>query len=355
MASNSLLKAAITLAVLASTPKAFAIPSGIPVYCFNCQDATYNAAHSIIDATRMQTEALLNAADYQMRTTLAVQTAAVMADGVTKQRIQNAYASDPAIAKPRLACSQTATANIRSGATGAATSVRKALGAKTAQYNSRGANLPPGESRKEYSVSKVIEIFKKDDTDPAVILDDAPITNDADAIAKHREVRDATTNPFPVELPPVEEIKRIESNGSQGEREGLSQMRVLASRQLAAQFILDQDESKRIQYINSDTFKEQLNYYTEGMDSEKKKEWTTGKLSNYQVDELSANYRAMSPTWIKQQSASVSEIQLLKELVLEQAELLRQQWLMNKHQREQSILAAMKEIREVSKDGLQTR
>jgi hypothetical protein len=353
MASNRILKAAIAMTLLAGAQSASA--AGIPVYCFNCQDATFNAAHSIIDAIRMQTEAQMNAADYQMRTELAVQTAIATADGVTKQRIENAYASDPSIAKPRLACAQTATANIRSGAKGAANTVRKALSKKSLQYNQRGANLPPGESRKEYSVTKVIEVLAKDDTDPTTVIDDAPIANDAQAIAKHRETRDAITNPYPVELPPEEEVKRIEKKGSQGEREGLSQMKVLAGRQQAAQFILDKDESNRIQYINSKTFKEQLDYYTESMDAETKKQWTTGKLSKYQVDELGYSYRALSQTWIKQQSASVSPIQLQKEQLLATAELLHQQGIANSLAYERNKLMAMKELREVSKDGLQTR
>lgn len=354
MGSKIIIKAALGLAVLAASNSAFA--TGIPVFCFNCQDATYNAAHSIIDAIRMQTEAQMNAQDYQMRTTLGVQTAIATSQGVTEQRIKNAYAMDPAIAKPRLACSQAATSSVRSGAKGASTSARKVLSSKTSSYNSRSANLPPGESRKEYSITKVLEVFALDeDADPTIIVSDDPITNDAAAIAKHRKVRDATVNPYPVELPPAEEIKRIEKNGSQGEREGLSQMKVLASRQEAAQFILDQDESKRIQFINSDSFKEQLNYYLEGMDKDTRAKWETGKLSGYQVDELGANYRALSPTWIKQQSSNPSEIGLLKELVLGQAEQLYQQGIMNRYLREQSIISAMKEVREISKDGLQTR
>lgn len=353
MDSRGLLKAAFVIAFLAGSKSAFA--TGIPVYCYNCQEASYNAAHSIIDAIRMQTEAFMNAKDYEMRTTLGIQTAIATSKGVTEQRIKNAYAMDPSIAKPRLACSQAATSGVRSGAKGASSAARKVLSSKTASYNARGANLPPGESRKEYSITKVLEVFKEEDADPTIIISDDPITNDATAIAKHRKIRDATVNPYPVELPPAEEIKRIEKNGSQGEREGLSQMRVLASRQQTAQFILDQDESKRIQYINSSTFKDQLSYYTESMDTETKAQWATGKLSGYQVDELGANFRALSPTWIKQQSSNASQVALLRELVLGQAEQLYQQGIMNRYLREQSILTAMKEIREISKDGLMTR
>lgn len=354
MGSKTLLQIALSAAFLAGASKSFA--TGIPVYCYNCQDATFNAAHSIIDAMRMQTEAILNANDYVMRTSLGIQTAIATSQGITEQRIKNAYTMDPAMAKPRLACSQAATAGIRSGSKGASTAVRKVLASKTATYNSRGANLPPGESRKEYSITKVLEVFAdKEKADSTIILSGEPIPNDAAAIAKHRLVRDATTNPYPVELPPAEEIKRIEKNGSQGEREGLSQMKVLMSRQEAAQFILDQDESSRIQYINSNSFKDQLSYYVEDMDKETKALWEAGKLSSYQVDELGANYRALSPTWIKQISTSVSEVSLMKEMVLAQAELLYQQGLNNKYQREQTILSAMKEIRDISKDGLQTR
>ncbi|WP_219096309.1 hypothetical protein [Pseudomonas sp. UMAB-40] len=354
MVSNNLLRGAVTAALLALAGESSA--TGIPVYCYNCQEATNNAAHSNLDGLRLQTEALLNGMDYILRTNSGFNTAIASGAGVTQQRIQNAYKMDPTIAKPRLACSQAATAGVRSGSTGASNKLRQALVAKTSANNYRGANLPPGESRKEYSVQKVIDVLGEEDADPAEVLTSrAPIPNEASAIAEHRKIKDATVNPFPVELPPEEEIQRIKKKGSQGERENLARSYALMARQISAQSVLDEDESNRIQFVKSDPFKDQLSYMTEGMDDDTKKLWSSGQLSNYQVEKLGASYRAMSPTWIKQMSSAASPEAIQKEIMLEMAEMLHQQGIANDLQRQGNILSALKESREVSTTGLQTR
>lgn len=352
--SKSLLRTAFGGGVLLLAGECFAY--GIPVYCYNCQESTYNAAHSILDGQRLQTEALLNGMDYIMRTSASFGTAIASGTGVTEQRVQNAFKMDPSIARPRLACSQTATAGVRSGSTGASNKLRKALVAKTQANNYRGANLPPGESRKEYSIQKVIEVLGEEGVNPAEsIISGSPIPNDAGTIALHRKVKDATINPFPVELPAEEEIQRIKKKGSQGEKDNLAHSYALMARQLTAQSILDEDESNRIQFVKSDPFKDQLSYLTEGMDDDTKKIWTTGQLSNYQIEQMAADYRVLSPTWVKQISASASPEAVNKELVLEMAEVLHQLGIANKLQRQSNILAAMKESREVSNTDLQSR
>ena len=354
MVSNVLIRGAVASALMVMAGECFAY--GIPVYCYNCQEATHNAAHSILDGQRLQTEALLNGMDYILRTNSGFNTAIAQGSGVTQQRIQNAYKMDPTIAKPRLACSQAATAGVRSGSTGASNKLRQALVAKTQANNYRGANLPPGESRKEYSVQKVIDVLGDEEVDPAeVIMSRSPIPNDAAAIAEHRKVKDATVNPFPIELPPEEEIQRIKKKGSQGERENLARSYGLMAKQISAQSVLDEDESNRIQFVKSDPFKDQLSYMTEGMDDDTKKLWTTGQLSNYQVEKMGASYRVMSPTWIKQQSSTASPEAVQKEIMLELAELLHQQGITNDLLRQSNILAAMKESREVSSSTLLNR
>lgn len=357
MASKSLLSAAIIVASLSlqfAPEEAFAI--GIPVYCYNCQDAAFNAAHTIADAIRLQTEALINADDYVMRTTKSVDVAIATAKGVTEQRIKNAYAMDPSIAKPRAACSQAGAAGVRAAAGGAAAAVRKVLSAKTAEYNGRGMNLSPGESRKEYSVTKVIQVLGDSTVDPAgSVMDNTPLPNDSAAIAANRKVRDAVVNPFPVELPSAEEVERIKNKGSAGEREGLAQAQALMARQLTAQYVFDQDQSKRIQNISTDNYSQVLAYYIESMDADTKTKWSTGKISASQLDEMMSNYRAMSPTWSKQYSASASDSMVMKELLFTNAEQLRQQYVQNELLRQANLLAAMRESRQVSQAGLQTR
>lgn len=333
-----------------------AFATGIPVFCYNCQEATSNAAHAVLDGIRMQTEALLNAQDYVLRTQSGFDVAIASAQGVTEQRIKNAYAMDPSIAKPRLACSQKNTATVRAAAGGSVTQLRKALVSKTSDYNSRGANLAPGESRKEYAIKNVIDVLGDETSKPAeVLLSQSPIPNDAAAIAAHRKVKDVAINPFPIELPSEEDIKRIKSNGSQGEKEKLAQSYALNTRLITAQSITDEDEASRIQLISSESFKEQIDYMTEAMDSETRKLWLTGKLSSYQIEKLGASYRALSPRWITQMTASPSPEAVNKEIMLELAELLHQQGIANEISRKQMMLAALKEIREASQDGMTTR
>jgi hypothetical protein len=91
---------------------------------------------------------------------------------------------------------------------------------------------------------------------------------------------------------------------------------------------------------------------TESMDADTKALWSTGKLSAYQVEELSANYRANSPTWIKQISAGASSDAIMKEIALEMAELLKQTNMTNHLLRQGNILSALRESREVSGSGL---
>jgi hypothetical protein len=327
--------------------------TGIPVFCYNCQEATYNAAHTIADAIRLQTEAQVNAMDYVMRTTSGFNVATANAKGVTEQRIANAYKMDPSIAKPRLACAQASTASVRGGAAGGASQLRQTLQSKTQENNMRGANLAKGESRKEYSVNKLIVDLGADDVDPAeVTMSQSPIPNDAAAIEKHQRIKNATLNPFPVELPTQPEISRIKTNGSQGEREGLAQSLAMNARQSSAQSVLDEDEANRIQIVKADPLYNQLLYMTESMDADTKALWSTGKLSAYQVEELSANYRANSPTWIKQISAGASSDAIMKEIALEMAELLKQTNMTNHLLRQGNILSALRESREVSGSGL---
>lgn len=349
------LRLAVAFASLTGVGSAVAV--GIPVYCFNCEQASYAAANAILDGQRSQTEALLNAFDYTMRTSASLQTAMVSKSGVTQQRVQNAYKMDPSIAKPRLACSQSSAATVRAGSTGAVRGLKNALTAKTIANNTRNINLPPGESRKEYSVKNVLAVLGADDAvDPStVIMSQSPIPNDTSTIVAYRKTKDAVSNPFPVEMPAAEEVARIKAHGSAGEKEGLAQMLAIVSRQTVAQSVLDEDQANRIQIIKSDTVQDQLSYMTEAMDDDTKKLWTTGTLSNYQMEELATSYRANSPTWIKQTSSGASEMALLKDTALMTAELLKQLGINNRLLRISNQLAALRDSREASQQGMQTR
>lgn len=108
--------AVLGLALIPALSIETANATGIPVYCFNCEEATKNSAHAILDGIRSQTEALVNALDYVARLEGRIDQQKAVADS----KIKNSYAMEPSLgAKPRAACGQYAAAGLRSsGASG---------------------------------------------------------------------------------------------------------------------------------------------------------------------------------------------------------------------------------------------
>lgn len=327
--------------------------TGIPVFCLNCQEASYDAANSILDGIRAQTEALLNSQDYVMRNSQTVEMVAEQ----QRQRTQNERDLNVSLgAKPRPACGQSAAAAIRGAAAAAAVKTRAILGQASNSYNIRSRGLAPGESRKEYSIQQVIEKMDKPTFDAGKIIMEREPLDPTDSQAFQDQIQNALmiTNPFPADVPSEEDVNRIKATGSQGEKEALAQTIAMAKRQQVAQYVVMKDieaNTKRIDPAG-------LNYMLDDIKpflSDEEKAKLTGKISSNQLNELLATYRTRSPLWVQNLMTSASSLGVQKELALQGAEILNQLYMLNNNIIDMTKIVSLTEAREVSQGGMVTR
>ncbi|EPG8944015.1 hypothetical protein L4Z64_001422 [Pseudomonas aeruginosa] len=345
------LTALLFIAPMSSPISAWA--TGIPVFCYNCQEASHNAAHSIMDAIRAQTEALLNAQDYVMRNNQTIEMVAEQ----QRQRTQNERDMNVGLgAKPRPACGQSAAAAIRGAANAAAVKTRSILGQASNSYNMRSKGLAPGESRKEYSIQQVIEKMDEPTFDAGkIIMEREPLDpTDTKAFQEHIQNALMITNPFPAELPSQEEVERIKKSGSQGEREALAQALAMSKRQQVAQYVVIKDIEANTKRIDPNGLKYMLEDIMPFLSDEEKAK-LNGKISSNQLNELLATYRVRSPLWVKNLTTSASALGVQKELALQGAEILNQLYMLNTNIIELSKINSMSEARGASQGGMVTR
>lgn len=361
MASNmKLLSAAVAVAAgVALAPEAQAI-GGIPVYCYNCQEASHNAAHSIIDGIRSQTEALLNGMDYIMRTEQELETARAVALAQTQEKIDNSYEMEPSLgAKPRAACGQFAAASLRGASSASGAALRKTLAKNSMAHNQRNRNLALREPRLDYAVKQIFEVLDNPD-EPViggeVLMENKPIdASDAEGVKKLKAMTNILLNPFPVEEPSQEVVERIKKNGSPLERENLARSIAMQQRMTAGQFVFDQKIERNLQTLETDKLKYLIEDIETYLTDEQKEALKGDKISPHQLEELLTTYRVRSPKWIAEVVSSPSEANSRRDQTLMMAEMLNQLWTMNELSRQQLQLAAAKETREVSQSGMQSR
>lgn len=331
--------------------------AGIPVYCWNCENASHNAANAMLDGLRSQTEALLNGADYVMRTSATLDAQRTAAAGATEQKIANSYAMEPSLgAKPRSACGQLGAASMRAVTASTAAPLRDVLADRTVAHNRAARNLSPGEPRDAYFEKQIITAFDDPDFDAGkTAISDTPISAaDTGALDKSRKGLELLLNPFPVDTPSEEEITRIKASGSQGEKQRLAQTLALQRRQEVAQYVQDEAFERNIQRLDPGAIKYMINDISAYLSSDGKK-MLEGNISPNQLDELMATYRVRSEEWVKQIQTSPSEAMARREQIAIQAEMLNQQWETKKVLEQLIRLLAMQESREVSQAGLQSR
>lgn len=330
--------------------------TGIPVYCFNCQEGSSNAAHAILDGIRSQTEALLNAMDYSMRAQEKLATAREVASGSTAQKIKNSYDMEPSLgAKPRAACAQYGAAGLRATAQSSGPQLRQALTKRTQAHNNQGRNLAKGEPRKDYSINQIITVLD-DPKDPVfsgeMLLADTPVSGeDFSALEKLRQKQELVVNPYPVEMPTEEDIKRIKSNGSAEEKNNLAQTIALQKRQEIGQYVLDEAFERNIQRLDPSAIQYMIQDLAPFLSDDQKRA-LKGKISPNQLDELMATYRVRSDEWVKSATTSPSEAMARRELMLSNAEILNQLWDQKKVLNQILRVLAFSEVRNVSKDGM---
>ncbi|MBA1250187.1 Uncharacterised protein [Pseudomonas luteola] len=341
---------------IGSTANAAAV-AGIPVYCFNCEQGSYNAASAILDGQRSQTEALLNGMDYVMRTQQKLNVARDTAVAATQEKIKNSYAMEPSLgAKPRSACGQLGAATVRAVAQNSAPALRKILALRTKRHNEVSKSLAPKEPRLDYNVGQVIKVLD----DPSineygkVVMADEPIDPSSSDLEKKRTLLEMLLNPFPVETPSQDDIDRIKKTGSPGEKKALAESIAVQRRQEVGQYVHDAAFEKNVQRLDASSLKYMLDDLTPYLSDEQKK-MLSRKLSPNQLDELLATYRVRSEAWVKQVTTSPSTEMLQREQVLISAEMLNQTWELKKSIGELLKVASFAEVRTVSQNGMQTR
>lgn len=349
---------AITLTVAAGylvMPSAMA--TGIPVYCYNCQEASHNAAHSILDGIRAQTEALLNGMDYVFRAEQKLATSREVAIATVEQKIKNNYAMDPSLgAKPRAACAQMSAASMRAAAASNAKALRKVIAKSTSSHNKRNRGLASKEPRRDYAVKEIID--KLDDPAEPVeagelLLEDEPVSPDAVAILKG--LMNLLLNPFPVEEPSDADIKRIKANGTPQERESLARSIVMQKRTEVGQHVFDKSLSENIQSIPKSKIEYLLKDIEPFLGAEDKESLKSANLSKSQIDELMSTYRVKSSKWVTDIVVSPSGDKRERDIALMNAEMLNQLWQLNQTNKQIAKLLAANMTREVSQSGLQSR
>lgn len=333
--------------------------TGIPVYCYNCEMGSYNAAHSMIDAVRMQTEALLNAQDYAMRTGQKLDTARDVAVGKTEQKIRNGYAMDPALgAKPRSACGQLGAASLYSAASSSGGALLSALNQRTQNHNEQGRSLAPAEPRRDFSVHQIIETLddkKKPVESGKIILGNDPINpENKSEVNRVTRLKDILMNPFPIEYPSEEAVERIKRSGSSGEKLALAQSLAMQKRMEVGQHLINEDFEKKIQRLDTSGIKYLMDEIKPMLSKEEQAKLGE-KISPKQLDELMSTYRVRSEEWIKTALSSPSAEMVQREQMLMQAEMLRQLWEIKVALENSVKLQAFSDVRETSQAGFQHR
>lgn len=325
--------------------------TGIPVYCYNCQEASNNAAHSILDGIRSQTEALINAMDYTARLEGRVDQQKAIAD----DKIRNSYAMEPSLgAKPRAACGQYAAAGLRSSGASGGKKVAKAFRNWGKRSNAKASQLAPGEPKMDYFVKDILTKMDEDEYDSfELAMEDEPIavTNAAD-VTKKRDDLQLLLNPFPVSLPTQQEIDRIKTNGTPNEKQQLAQSIVMNRRMEVAQGILNDKFQSNLQNIDSKDVKYMLDDVKDFLSDEDKKLLAGDKLSPAQLDELMATYRIKSPKWFTSIASNASPEGLQREQVFIMAELLNQMYSLKREVKSSNRLSAVDMGRQISQDGM---
>lgn len=325
--------------------------AGIPVYCANCQEASHAAGNAVVDAIRGQTEALVAGMNYVMRTESAVEDEREL----TRQKTEIDKNYEPSLgAKPRAACSQMGGAVLRGAAASSSATMKKAIRKSVAAHNKRSASLAPGESSQDYDMKKIFEVM---DADPdefdggEIVLARMPI-EPGDAADELEKVK-MLMNPYPVALPPAEEIARIKSMGTPEEKKKLSESVVLNERQSVFMRVVTDNFERDIKKLEKDKLATMLADIEPYLDAEQKKQ-LEGNLSENQLEELLATYRVRSPEWIAN-AATAEQTPAIRDIMLTNAEILSQLWKLNRNIENLAAANAISQSRELSRDGLLSR
>lgn len=304
--------------------------AGIPVYCYNCQEASYNVGHSVLDAIRNQTDALLNGLNYATKADASVGVVTDVQVLKAERVIENTKDWEPTLAKPNTACTTYKAAALRNA-------VSKSHMGKTKQmlldvirtHNKSASQLSDTEPKREYFVGKILDKLAPENKKDLLSSGDA-ITAEpfsASELPKKLEEIAFLTNPLPLESPSVEALREIKKGGSTGDKDSMARMLVSNDRLERAQAILASERLKDARLFDSSSLNYYANQVRRTLDPEQKAAMS-GKLSARQIDELTATYRVKSSLWASS-TMGLTSLGVAKEQALTQAEILNQLWKIN--------------------------
>lgn len=328
---------------------------GIPVQCANCvkatQDQTESLNETIINTTKLQTHMLEAMFNYLIQTTelSAGQRETSIADTQAALREEVVYGPE---SLPVNSCSVYASTGARIQGEASTSSIRKDLTRSTFNHNRQSRSLPDGEPRDRYSQDQVIKELDATDEDGnpvhAVdeIMDGKPIDPRAEGLlAKLKRLLNLLSNPFPVETPSEDEVKRIKAHGTPAEVAQLAGSVALQRRMEVPQYVLDallERDVKRIKPEDMDGL----------LTSRMGRDLGAGDLlSPNELDEMLSTYRVTSKEWLEDVATSEDTIKLARDQSMMQAEILNSLWEIRKLMVMQLRMQAMDSAREISQAG----
>lgn len=328
--------------------------AGIPVYCFNCGESSHNAAHSILDGIRSQTEAIVNAWGYAIKSQAKVDLSKDASLAKTNRAIENAGTYNPKLSKPRGACASYEGAAGRNAAAGAvsSTEVQKEIGKIAADHNSSASKLSDTEPKREYFVGKVLDRMHGDDVDSSSELM-VGVPFEGKELAKTLEKIAFVTNPFPVDMPSEKALKAIKESGSTGDKEAMAKVLVNSDRLKRSQAIIMSEKTKDAKLFDGLFLKMIIKSMISGLSEEGKKQYE-GKISANQMDEIMTTYRVKSSDWVEK-TMKLNDTGLLREHAVTQAEILNQLWLVNKKLTQLIVMQAYADVQNTAQKGVTSK
>lgn len=339
-------------AVVVGLPAKEAQAAGIPTYCYSCDYHTAATGYGIMDAIRMQSDAMLNGMDYATKaaTKVNVQTATSVLK--TERMLEAAQQHDPALAKPEVACAAFNGAGVRAAAGQSSKELSEALAQRAKAYNMKASQLSPAESRADYFDNEIISKLSGEDNRSVVDV----VRRDSFSDDEVSEVIDDilfATNPKPLPVPSEEELGRIKEHGNPRETDAYSRVLVHNDRVQRMQQILLEQKASDLERFEAKDFEYLIDKIKPALTAEQK-EQLEGKLSKNKLDEFMATYRVGSKDWVKR-THSGGERRVLNDMALMKAEQLRLLWSLNEKLDTLITIGALAESNRLAQAGASER
>ncbi len=298
---------------------------------------------------RQSTESIVDAIDYlgEALGLIIVETETNSVKAQEALEVTRNY--HPDLAKSSVACSQMRAAGARGGGSSASTGVAKAMARYASKGNMRMSELADGEARGTYKTKEAIDRLGNEvsSEDTVLVFREEPFTEDE--LDEKLELIRYATNPMPANLPSKKDIEIMDADGGDPmSRAAYAAVLVQKDRLGRMQQILMEQKKNDLQRHDGNDFKE---LFEKLALSDEQKELTAGKLSDNQLNELMATFRAHSPVWIKEVHDKLDDKGLKNEMALMAAEQLRLLWSIDRGVNTLISISAQAEANRLAQEG----